>query len=240
MDESAIQTEVNQTDSISKEANSSAHVSSGLDISTSLNVSGTCARDDAEMFVLSTDASKKKHFCMYCHTFQAKISRHLERQHNKELEVQKFSNLPKGSAERRKVLETLRRRGDFYFNVDNTRNDGELLVERRSKKEFNKLPSDYVSCPQCKAFILKSTSRHHYRKCIGPKSKGTRVISVLGRAVIGRIHQEASKILRLRVFPVLQEDAIVRLIRYDELIIAFGNQQCEKYKASEHHDNMIR
>ena len=32
----------------------------------------------------------------------------------------------------------------------------------------------------------------------------------------------------------------MRLIRYDELIIAFGNQQCEKYKASEHHDNMIR
>lgn len=46
--------------------------------------------------------------------------------------------------------------------------------------------------------------------------------------------------LRLRVFPILKEDHITRLIRYDELIIAFGNQQCEKYKASEHNDAMIR
>lgn len=203
-------------------------------------MSGKCARDDAEMFVLLTDAGKKRHFCMYCNTFQSKIARHLERVHASELEVQKFKCLPKGTAERRKIIETLRRRGDFYFNVDNTRNDGELLVERRSKNIYSKLPSDYTACPKCKAFILKYTSRHHSRKCIGPKTKDTRAIPVLGRAVIGRIHSEANSILRLRVFPVLKEDDIVRLIRYDELIIAFGNQQCEKYKASEHHDSMIR
>lgn len=210
-----------------------------MDISASLNVSGKCARDDAEMFVLSTDAGKKRHFCMFCNTFQSKIARHLERVHSNELEVQKFKCLPKGSKERRKIIETLRRRGDFYFNVDNTRNDGELLVERRSKKIYNRLPSDYTACPKCKAFILKYTRRHHSRKCIGPRNKDTRAISVLGRTVIGRIHPEASSVLRLRVFPVLKEDNIVRLIRY-ELIIAFGNQQCEKYKASEHHDGMIR
>ncbi|XP_067211702.1 uncharacterized protein [Linepithema humile] len=192
------------------------------------------------MFVLSADAGKKKHFCMYCNTFQSKIARHLERVHANELEVQKFKNLPKNTTERRKIIETLRRRGDFYFNVDNARNDGELLVERRSKKVFHKLPSDYTACPKCKAFILKSTSRHHFQKCIGRKNKDTRAISVLGRTVIGRIHPEANKVLRLRVFPILKEDDIVRLIRYDKLIIAFGNQQCEKYKASEHHDNMIR
>lgn len=42
------------------------------------------------------------------------------------------------------------------------------------------------------------------------------------------------------MFPVLKEDHIVRLIRYADLIIEFGNQQCEKFKASEHHDSMIR
>lgn len=46
--------------------------------------------------------------------------------------------------------------------------------------------------------------------------------------------------LRSRVFPILREDNIVRLIHYDELIIAFGNHQCEKYKTSEHNDVMIR
>lgn len=59
------------------------------------------------MFVLSTEVQKKKHFCMYCNTFQSKIARHLERVHSNELEVQKFKNLPKGCAERKKILETL-------------------------------------------------------------------------------------------------------------------------------------
>ncbi|XP_077259749.1 uncharacterized protein LOC143896078 isoform X2 [Temnothorax americanus] len=246
-DENINETQINQTRSeIGKDVstkertNSSINVSSGLDISTSLNVSGKCARDDAEMFVLSTDAGKKKHFCMFCNTFQSKIARHLERVHAKELEVQKFTFLPKGTAERRQIIETLRRRGDFYFNVDNTRNDGELLVERRSKKMYNRVPSDYTACPKCRAFILKATRRHHSRKCIGPRNKDTRAVSVLGRTIIGRIHPEANSVLRLRVFPVLKEDDIVRLIRYDELIIAFGNQQCEKYKSSEHNDSMIR
>jgi len=205
-----------------------------------LNVSGKCARDDTEMFVTSVGVGKKKHFCMYCNTFQSKIVRHLERVHGNELEVQKFKDLPKGTAERKKIIETIRRRGDFYFNVDCARNDGELLVERRSKKEYNRLPSDYVVCPKCKAFILKFTSRHHYRRCIAIKGKDNRSISVLGRQLIGRIHYEASKALRTRVFPILREDDIVRIVRYDELIIVFGNQQCEKYKASEHNDAMIR
>lgn len=134
---------------------------------------------------------------MYCNSFQSKISRHLERVHADELEVQKFKHLPKGCVERRKILETIRRRGDFYFNVDNARNDGELLVERRSKKMFNRLPSDYTVCPKCKAFILKFTRRHHSRRCIGIKNKDTRSVSILGRMVIGRIHPEASSILRL-------------------------------------------
>lgn len=105
---------------------------------------------------------------------------------------------------------------------------------------FNRLPSDYTVCSKCKAFILKYTRRHHTQRRIGTKTKDTRAVSVLGRTIIGRIHPEANSVLRLRVFPVLKEDSIVRLIRYDELVIAFGNQQCEKYKSSEHHDAMIR
>ncbi|KAM0725806.1 hypothetical protein ACS0PU_008532 [Formica fusca] len=242
-DESFVQPVMDQaTNSFARETNSSVNTSSGLDISMSLNTSGKCARDDAEMFVTSVGAGNKKHFCMYCNTFQSKIARHLERVHANELEVQKFKHMPKRNAERKKILETIGRRGNFYFNIDCARNDGELLVERRSKKEHNRIPSDYVVYPKCKAFILKLTSRHHYQRCIKEiiKTKDNRSISVLGRQIIGRIHNEASNALRLRVFPLLREDDVMRGLRYDELIIAFGNQQCEKYKTSEHNDTMIR
>jgi len=47
------------------------------------------------------------------------------------------------------------------------------------------------------------------------KTKDSRSISILGRQIIGRIHNEASNALRLRVFPLLREDDIIRGLRYE-------------------------
>lgn len=81
--------------------------------------------------------------------------------------------------------------------------------------------------------------RHHVAKCTKKPLNGERVVTVLGRAVEGRLHANASDRLRLVVFPVLREDAIVRLIRYDWIIIIYGNKICVKYTPSYQH-NMIR
>lgn len=64
-------------------------------------------------------------------------------------------------------------------------------------------------------------------------------MKVLGRKIQGRIHECANSILRNIVFPVLREDDIVRLIRYDELLIIYGNKLCIKYKY-QHQQDMIR
>lgn len=53
---------------------------------------------------------------------------------------------------------------------------------------------------------------------------------VMGRKVLGRIHPETSTILRQRVFPVLREDEVVRNIKYERLIILYGNKMCIKYR----------
>lgn len=45
--------------------------------------------------------------------------------------------------------------------------------------------------------------------------------------------------MRNVVFPVLREDDIIRLIRYDELLIIYGNKLCLKYK-HQHQQDMIR
>lgn len=55
-DESLTQTEEIETTKLS--SNNSANVSSGLDITMLLNISGRCAPNDAEMFVLPVGAKK--------------------------------------------------------------------------------------------------------------------------------------------------------------------------------------
>jgi|GEM_PF-4207231 len=65
-------------------------------LETSLNVSGQKICDDTNLHI---DCSKlgglqKQNFCYYCKKMQSKISRHLERAHKNEKEVEKFITLP--------------------------------------------------------------------------------------------------------------------------------------------------
>ncbi|XP_043275397.1 uncharacterized protein [Venturia canescens] len=59
------------------------------------------------------------------------------------------------------------------------------------------------------------------------------------KAKTGRIHHAASNVLRQRVFPTMKDDQVVRAIRYDHLIILFGNKLCQKYQDPHFYD-MIR
>lgn len=95
----------------------------------------------------------------------------------------------------------------------------------------------FICCAGCKGFFTKNNIRHHFKQCI-QKTVG-RSVKILGRKVEGRIHQCANSILRNIVFPVLREDDITRLIRYDELLIIYGNKLCVKCKY-QHQQDMIR
>jgi len=61
----------------------------------------------------------------------------------------------------------------------------------------------------------------------------------MGRKITGRIHELANETLRKTVFPIMREDEVTRIIRYDELLIIYANKLCIKYKSQHQHD-MIR
>lgn len=214
---------------------------SGLDTS-NLNLSGIKTCDDTKMYVTESSGKQthsKRNCCYYCKKLQSKIARHLETVHSNEEEVRKFSVLPKGNSERRKIIETIRRNGNFQFNTKKEVNNGELIVCRRPNKEWHKTASDFLPCGKCKGFFSKTSLRHHFRRCTGRNSKHSKSIMVLGRTIVARTHETANKILRTIVFPVLREDEITRAIRYDQLIILYGNKLCLKYRLQHQHD-MIR
>ncbi|XP_036150600.1 GATA zinc finger domain-containing protein 14-like [Monomorium pharaonis] len=208
-------------------------------LETSLNASRQQICDDANLHVECSKpkGQEKKNFCFYCKKMQAKISRHLERVHKNEEEVKKFTGLPKGNKERQKIIGLLRRRGNYLYNTDPTYNKGELIVCRRPTESRKKAAHDFICCAGCKGFFTKNNIRHHFKQCT--KKIVGRTVKVLGRKVQGRIHESANSILRNVVFPILREDDIIRLIRYDELLITYGNKLCIKYK-HQHQQDMIR
>jgi len=118
-------------------------------------------------------------------------------------------------------------------------NNGQLIVCRRPNEKSNKLATDFVACAKCKGFFTKNTIRHHARTCFQKNLKKNKCIFVMGRKITARIHPSANEILKNVIFPVMREDEVVRIVRFDELLILFGNKLCTKYKSQHHHD-MIR
>lgn len=186
----------------------------------------------------SNTKSTKQNYCIFCKKLQSQLARHLETVHRDESEVKKFAMLPKKHPERLKIIEVIRKNGNFQFNTQAEFNTGQLIVSRRSNKNYNKTATDFIACAKCKGFFAKSTIRHHSRVCFNKNFRKNRNM-IMGRKITGRLHPIASEIFRKTVFPVMREDDVTRIVRYDELLITYVNKICKKYKAQHQHD-MIR
>ncbi|KAG4067399.1 hypothetical protein HA402_000621 [Bradysia odoriphaga] len=180
----------------------------------------------------------KKHCCPYCLKLVSKLPRHMTSMHMEEKNVKRFTSMGKRTSARRAVQNMLRKQGDDKWNSDFDLNGGLLIVSRRHDESLNKLPTDYTICPFCLGYYTKTNIRHHAAACqVNPERKN-RILKKVAAMVEGRIHSEASDRLAF-VISFMRDDAIVALIRYDELLIVFGNKMCLKY-TPHYQENMIR
>lgn len=67
------------------------------------------------------------------------------------------------------------------------------------------------------------------KRCTNGALNGERSCKLLSRMVEGRIHKTASTMLRTAVIPKLRDDTVSQIIRFDWLIILYGNKLCLKY-----------
>jgi len=205
-----------------------------LILETSLPVKHS-APDDTNLFVKTVESGNKKDFCIFCRTEQSKLSRHLNRKHKDKKEVQDILCIPKGRPERRALISKIRKNGQYLFNTNRDTNTGELRVMRRPNAKYNKKACNFAICAQCKGNYSKSAIQHHYKRCNKKNSKKRNVL-VKSRRITGRIHETASKVLRERVFPTIKDDKVLRVVRFDELAIDYGNKLCEKYQDPHFYD----
>jgi len=90
--------------------------------------------DDKDLYIpisCSSSKDKKQNCCFFCKKLYTKIASHLEMIHSNKDEVKKFSLLPKKSRERLKIIDTIRRKGNFQYNTDSNIGKGDLIVCRK-------------------------------------------------------------------------------------------------------------
>lgn len=175
----------------------------------------------------------KKDTCCFCEKEYFKIARHLETVHKSEREVQDFMKLEKKSAGRLDRIALLRKRGNHIFNMKQRRKadgtPGLLKVARCPNKTSKKGGGNYAVCSKCKGWYTKNNIRHHYRDCQNG-AKSSKGILARARRIQGQIHERASDAMRHKIIPYMKLTENVKLIRYDLMIILFGNEECTKYK----------
>ena len=181
---------------------------------------------------------QKKNFCFHCKKVQSKIARHLESKHSEKEEVKKFLSLPKKNIERQKIIAGIRKKGNFLFNVNEQLNGGKLIPVRRPNQKEKRPGQNFVPCSKCRGFYARNNIRHHYPRCSKKKQNNARNVLIEARKITGRIHECAPLILRRKFFPVLRDDNITRIIKYDKLVILFGNQLCKKLRHAHQYDEI--
>ncbi len=102
-------------------------------------------------------------------------------------------------------------------------NQGVLKTSRRPSPTKPNDAVGFTSCLKCLGSYKISSIRHHVKGCTKRILNGERSVLALCRAVEGRIHETASAKLK-EIFKFLTLDDVVLSIRFDWLVIAYGNK----------------
>lgn len=143
-----------------------------------------------------------------------------------------------GSKERRQVQDDLRKLGLYKWNGNSDLNKNELIPSRRPSGNGVMDAVLWTTCPYCLGPYTKTNLRHHVATCYKNPQKGQRMLMKLATIAEGRIHEAASDRLA-KVMGFMRQDHIVQIIKYDWLLIVFGNKMCCKY-TPHYQENMIR
>ena len=126
---------------------------------------------------------------------------------------------------RRSVIGKLRSKGRSLFNADPTINKGQLSVCRRPNAKYARTAKEYLECDSCGEYLRSTGLRRHWNVCTGNPLPGVRVVKKFSRIAEGRVHVDASKDLQT-VFSKMGENEEVLLIRFDWIVVTFGNDLC--------------
>lgn len=139
--------------------------------STSMHTTATCEISSSSKLVISSNKGRKrKHNCIYCDVLVGNFARHLERQHTDEMEVQKFLAMDKTNPNRKKIIDKIRKEGDFCSG------EAVPVQEKKGKRtsmgnrdenlnEDNTSTCSLLPCTHCRGYYAKKTLRRHVKRC---------------------------------------------------------------------------
>lgn len=156
---------------------------------------------------------RKMDFCYFCETPVLNFARHIKRNHISEMGVSQFLSKPPKCKDRRVLLDTLRRKGNF---IGSSGGNCFKAVRKADLPDRNLLPCNY-----CLGFFSAKLLYRHRKKCHPGKSEGS--AQAAGHNMLIR-NVKVNKRLKDEVFPHMRVDKISIEAKKDILICAFGSR----------------
>ncbi|XP_070826723.1 uncharacterized protein [Chaetodon trifascialis] len=233
--------EITSLDSSSSLRSSSPSTSA---ISCSASSSGNTSHSNSSIKVASlpnmAKQSKynKKQYCLYCKKAISKLARHLESAHSTQPDVARAFSFNKRSRERRDLLRSLKKRGNFDHNaIVASRGVGEMVACRRPTT--TRWSDHYRHCKFCQGLYAKDCLWRHVKNC--PQK------SVEGEAPAGRkrIHLDLPKPDHVheavwKTACEMNQDDISLVVRSERDILSLGESLYNARKPHERRNDYIR
>lgn len=175
----------------------------------------------------------KKDRCLYCNLDVTNFARHLFRNHEKEESVQKITELAKGDRMRKRMIDALRKEGNF--TILDSENIIRPVQRPTSTAEHQNLSNDFLPCKYCKGlYKIKSLKRHATDCFFNNENKGGLRYASEGQTVIAFTESRKKFLDKLRlkseVFNTMQADQISLAGKSDILVCQYAEDYLRKHK----------
>nr|CAI5862365.1 unnamed protein product [Callosobruchus analis] len=145
----------------------------------------------------------------------------MERNHADELQVQEFMALEKHSLERKKLIDKLRREGEFVSS------------ERVPVMQKNVAPENLIVCVFCRGYYSTKSLRRHAKKCYFNPDPSKRFFAKKEGQTLMCGHFGPNDPLKVsRLLDMLRPDEISMIAKKDKIICEVGRRYVKRHKQS--------
>lgn len=162
---------------------------------------------------------RRKHTCLFCDQSVGNFARHLERQHGDELAVQEFLSMDKKSLNRKKIIDKLRREGDFCTSS--------VVPVMNANKER----TEYIPCKFCRGYYAPKSLRRHAKKCYFNPDPSKRFNAHVEGQTLTSGHFGPTDILRTSgLLNMMRADNVSLAAKTDAIICEVGRRYIRSHK----------
>ncbi|CAH0549496.1 unnamed protein product [Brassicogethes aeneus] len=166
-----------------------------------------------------TIRARRTHVCSFCGSSVTNFSRHLIRNHSDELRVQEVLSLDKKSSKRKKLLDKIRREGDF--------SSSEIVPVMRKERDVN----SYIVCTFCKGYYSKRSLRSHAKRCYFNPDPSLRFNALIeGQTFMAGPFNSQDPLKQTGLLSVLKADEISLMAKKDPIICEVARRYLKSHK----------